>query len=295
MDIEYLREFTVVAELGSFSRAAEELCISQSALSKHILSLERELGAPLLVRNSRNVTISPAGAKILPMAAEIYSISRRILVEAARESGKDRKFLRLASIPVMAQYNITGALADFQRKHPDLTLEVEECEQHDLLARLREGKSELAFTRAEEIREPDLEYLPFCDDCLVAVLRRDHPLAKNSEISLLQLKKEPLLFMDSRTGLYHLCCSLCSEAGFAPDIVYTGHRPENIVSLCEQGMGTALLMKGHTDYIKSPQVVCVEITPRISSTICLVRMSGRNLSAPARAFWEELSARAERI
>ena len=62
MEIEYLHEFTVIANLGSFSRAAEELCISQSALSKHIAALERELDTPLLTRNSRNVSLSPAGA-----------------------------------------------------------------------------------------------------------------------------------------------------------------------------------------------------------------------------------------
>ena len=90
MDIEYLCEFTVIAKLESFSRAAEELCISQSSLSKHILTLERELGVPLLVRNSRNVTLSPAGAQILPMAAQVYELKNKIMVAAAKQSSRQK-------------------------------------------------------------------------------------------------------------------------------------------------------------------------------------------------------------
>ena len=208
MEIEYLHEFTVIANLGSFSRAAEELCISQSALSKHIAALERELDTPLLTRNSRNVSLSPAGAQILPMAAEIFSLGNRIRVAAAKESRKDRHILTIASIPVMAQYNITGVLAKFQQQFPQITLDVAECEQHDLYAMLRDGRCELAFTRRTGNGEPDMEYLPFAQDHLVAVMHETHPLAKSTQLRLQDLKDQPLLCLDQRTGLYNLCTFL---------------------------------------------------------------------------------------
>ena len=184
MEIEYLHEFTVIANLGSFSRAAEELCISQSALSKHIAALERELDTPLLTRNSRNVSLSPAGAQILPMAAEIFSLGNKIRVAAAKESRRDRHILTIASIPVMAQYNITGVLAKFQQQYPQITLDVAECEQHDLDAMLRDGRCELAFTRRAGSGAADMEYLPFAQDHLVAVMHETHPLAKSAALQL---------------------------------------------------------------------------------------------------------------
>ena len=284
MEVEYLREFTVVAKMESFSRAAEELCISQSALSKHILALERELGAPLLIRNSRNVSISPAGAQILPLAAQIYELSNRIKVAADKECRRGRTFLKIGSIPVMAQYNITGALARFQKRHPEITLEVDECEQHDLLSRIRDGSYELAFTRIGTATEPDMDYHPFCRDHLVAVMHRDHPLATAESLTLSQLKDESLLWLDSRTGLFPLCTDLFSTAGITPHIVYTGHRPENIVELAAQNMGIAILMRRHTDYLRSPDVACVDISPRVDSTICLIHRSDSRLSAPAVEF-----------
>lgn len=293
MEIEYLHEFTVIANLGSFSRAAEELCISQSALSKHIAALERELDTPLLTRNSRNVSLSSAGAQILPIAAEIFSLGNKIRVAAAKESRRDRHILTIASIPVMAQYNITGVLAKFQQQFPQITLDVAECEQHDLDAMLRDGRCELAFTRRAGSGAEDMEYLPFAQDHLVAVMHETHPLAKSAALRLEILKEQPLLCLDQRTGLYDLCTRLCHQAGFEPNFVYTGYRPENIVGLAAQNMGVALLMQRHTDYVHLQNVVTVDITPRVESTICLVRQKGIHSSRYAQSFWDFVQSLSE--
>ena len=293
MEIEYLHEFTVIANLGSFSRAAEELCISQSALSKHIAALERELDTPLLTRNSRNVSLSPAGAQILPMAAEIFSLGNKIRVAAAKESRKDRHILTIASIPVMAQYNITGVLAKFQQLYPQITLDVAECEQHDLDAMLRDGRCELAFTRRSGNGAEDMEYLPFAQDHLVAVMHLSHPLSKSPALQLSDLKDQPLLCLDQRTGLYDLCTQLCHQAGFQPNFVYTGHRPENIVGLAAQNMGVALLMQRHTDYVHLQNVVTIDIAPRVESTICLVRQQGIRPSRMGQSFWNFVQSLAD--
>lgn len=288
MEIEYLREFAVIAKLGSFSRAAEELSISQSSLSKHILALEKELGVPLLNRNSRNVSVSAAGGKILPMAAQVYELQNKIKVAAARESTRTKALLKIASIPVMAQYDITGALARFQKKHPEVTLDVRECEQQEIEQTVMDGRCELAFTR--KVRDNDeLEYLPFYQDSLVAVISKNHPYAKKETINIRELKLENLLFLDNRTGLYHVCRDLCHRNGFVPEILYTGHRPENIVELAAENMGIALLMKGHTDYIASGNVVCIPISPAVESTICLVRPRRSGHSKWAEEFWKEIS------
>lgn len=289
MEIEYLREFTVVAKLGSFSRAAEELCLSQSALSKHILALERELGAPLLVRNSRNVSLSAAGAQILPLAAQIYQLSNKIRVAADHQSVREKTFLRIASIPVMAQYNITGLLAKFRQLHPNVALDVTECEQQELMSMLDKDESELAFSRRGLSDEAGLEFIEICRDNLVAVVPLGHPLAQQKTVHVLDLRDEPLLFLDQQTGFHHLYSSLCKAAGFVPRITYTGHRPENIVDLAAQDMGVALLMKRHTDFVANPDVVCIDIAPVVESSICLVRKEGRSLSPSAQEFWDFVS------
>ena len=122
MELQYLHEFTVIAELGSFSRAAETLCIAQSSLSKHLISLERELDLPLLNRTSRSVTLTAAGAQVLPLARQITALYRQITDIAAAQNAQEKTIVQIASIPVMAQYGITAALGAVSgppsRDHP---------------------------------------------------------------------------------------------------------------------------------------------------------------------------------
>ncbi len=290
MEIEYLYEFTVIAMQASFSRAAEELCISQSSLSKHMMALERELGVTLLQRSARQVSLTPVGAQILPLAAQASELKNKIHVAADKQSSRGKHILPVASIPVMAQYNITGLLARFQRACPKVTLEVLEREQQELSTLLENGTCELAFSRRALEGDPGLEYLELCQDNLVAVMSRVHPLAARDTISLSDLKEEPLLFLDQQTGFHHLYSSLCRSAGFVPQIAYTGHRPENLVDLAAQNMGVALLMKRHTDYVANPDVVSTDIVPLVQSTICLVRRRDRTLTELAQRFWDFVAA-----
>ena len=76
-----------------------------------------------------------------------------------------------------------------------------------------------------------------------------------------------------------------------PNITYTGHRPENIVELAAQNMGIALLMKHHTDYVANPDVVCIDVSPLVESSVCLVRRSDRPLSVQGQAFWDFVSGK----
>lgn len=286
MEIEHLYEFVVVAKMESFSRAAEELCMSQSSLSKHILALERDLGVTLLERRPRSVVLTPVGAQIMPMAAQAYELQNKIRVISDRQSSREKSVLCIASIPVMAQYNITGMLAKFQRQNPEVTLDVQEREQQDLQAMLEKDECELAFCRKGLEPEENLEYMEVCRDNLVAVVSKQHPLAQRETLELTDLKNEQLLFLDQQTGFQHLYFNLCRSAGFVPNIAYTGHRPENIVSLAAQEMGIALLMRRHTDFAPHPDVAVLDVTPRVESWVCLVRRKDRALTALARSFWE---------
>lgn len=293
MEIEYLSEFVVIAKLGSFSKAAEELCISQSSLSKHILTLERELGTPLLLRNSRNVALSPTGAQILSLAAQISDLKEQIFTIAQQQEHRARSTVSIAALPVMDQYNITGLLADFQQEFPFAVLDVTECERQQLLELLEGNKCELAFTRWGLEPTEELERLELCRDHLVAVVSRQHPFARKSAISLPELSETPLLFLDQQTGFQHLYSSLCRNAGFVPTIAYTGHRPENIIALAGRNMGIALLMRRHAEYSVNADVVTIPIVPKVESTICLVRRRDRKLTPMGQEFWNFVSDRVE--
>ncbi|MEZ4646453.1 MAG: LysR family transcriptional regulator [Chloroflexota bacterium] len=288
MKINYLCEFVTIANLGSFTLAAEELYISQSTLSKHIMALEKELGVQLFDRSIRDIVITETGQLILPYAKQLCELNSAMLKEIADKNGQER-VVSIISIPVMTQYKITGAIAKFQQDNPDIALTVREHESFDIPRLLERGDCDFAFIRKPKEENPALDYISFFKDYLVVVLPKSHPLSQEKQIDLLQLRDEEFMFLDKRTMLYELCYNLCISAGFTPKVSYTGHRPENIIDFVSRGRGISFLMRGHTDCPYNDKIACIAIEPTVESMICLSRMKNRKMSSASQKFWNHIS------
>lgn len=296
MNTEYLREFITIARLSSFSRAAEELCISQSSLSKHIAALEQELGIRLFNRTSRSVELSDVGKRLLPHAAGIAEMSQQIQSIAYRQAIWDAHKKRcrkvgVASFPLMAAYNITGVIADFYRAYPDIAVSTSEFEPYSIPHLLDTNQFELAFVRPFHSGMNEYEAIEYCSEDVIAVLPDTHPLAAEPVIRLEQLKDENLILIGKQAELHSICVDLCIQAGFSPQISFSGLRPENIIDLVSLNMGVSILARHFYDYYKKPSVVGVEITPTARTSIQLIRRRERRLSPEAQAFWDYIQNR----
>ena len=150
MELKQLHYFLTVAEYLNFSRAAEVLYISQPALSYQIAELERELGAPLFIRDRRQVYLSPAGGAVLPLAQETLDASKRIVTMA--ESGfaveEEDRILRIGFDDTEDHFEVTGAtrnIAQFQRQNPDVHLEMEQGSFQSCIEKILNGNLDVAF------------------------------------------------------------------------------------------------------------------------------------------------------
>ncbi len=298
MNIEYLEEFSVLAGVLSFSKAADELNMSQSALSKHIHVLEEELGISLFDRTSRTVELSSAGRRILPYAEVSVDMVRKIRNIGRQYSGKDRQKqmpqrLQIASVPVMAAYGITELLAVFQRFHPEIIIRTAEYEPVSIPDLLDKEQFDLAFMRESPELVKRYDFLPFITENVVAVLPRSHPLAEESSIRLEQLRGEKMLMISEQAYLHRICIELCASAGLSPDIVFTGTRPENIVNMVAQGMGVTLFSEGFFQFYNKPGTTSVPITPTAITRMGLVRKKSGGISSSAQLFWDFVRARAK--
>lgn len=284
MNTDQLKSFLAVAQTGSFSEAAAQLYITQSSVSKHIQSLERELGTALFDRSRRKISLTPAGEQALAEAQRMNTAYLRLL-EAVRNAADEKETaLRVASIPVMAQYDITGLLADFSARRPEICLEILEMEGIDMVNRLERREIDLAFLRISET-EGNLDTLPLFEDRLSVVLSENHPLASREEISLRELSDEKFLFMSRGTLLYDLCVRVCREHGFAPRVIYTGTRIENILSLVRNNHGISLMMRQAVTYMHHEGTRVVPLKEETVSVIGLAKLHGERLNAAGRALW----------
>lgn len=292
MDTERCKEFVVLARTKNFLEASEQLFISQSSLSKHVKSLEKELGVTLLNRSTRHVDLSPAGRVFLPYAKRIAQANYELQVALFDQSENERSLLNIGTIPVMVPYGITQILSHYEHENPSERLQMYEGDADELKDMLRHDKLELAFIRewdgdaAKDDGDEEFSTMLYTDDRLIAVLPSAHPLAGQVRVRLGDLANEEFLLLPKGSVMYALILDACATEGFVPQVRYQGKRAENIIDLVGRGMGVSLLMRKPAAYLATSDVVLVDVEPTITTQIKIYYLRDKELSAAARRFLE---------
>lgn len=284
MELKQVTYFLTVAELGSFSAAADHLYISQSSLSKQIMALEKELGIELFDRSKRNIVLTEAGATFRKHAQRLNDEYKVML--ANLKEYKRAPSLSIVAIPVIAQYGITSYIAQFQSAFPNIQLMLEEREASTILPALNDHQFDLAFVRDNYLDVEQYHVLEVDRDKFMVTLSVKHPLATRTSISLSELANENFIMFDKGTIVHELAVDVCRQAGFVPRIFYASLRVESILGLVASQSGISLIMEKIFQYHKHPDVIAIPLREIVESKIVLVYPRGKKLSIPAKNFWE---------
>lgn len=299
MNIQYLKEFQVLAETLNYWEAAERLFLNQSTLSKHIKTIENELGVSLFNRTTRKVELTEFGTALLPYAQSItrlqFEYSTRLLQMRDQQEG----LVTIGTIPTMAQYGIIDVLLEFKQKYTHFNTKIIENDSKLLTRHLVDRSCELIFLREAKntferayTTDSVIARIPYISDFMIAVLPNDHPLASKAEVTLWDLQHEKFAFIHENSMMYDLCCSACQEASFIPNIVFNSHRLDSILDMVTKGGCVALLMNNHVHFpldssvAVNPPFTVVKITPGISTQISLCYLKEQPLSMAAATFVE---------
>lgn len=294
MEINYLHEFVVLAEMGNYLEASATLFISQSALSKHIMAIEKELGVPLFDRTTRKVVLNKYGIAFLDYAKQIAKLQYAYTSAIISAKGTEERRICIGSIPLMSPYHITDAIMRFEQDNRGYAIDLVEGASIELKEKLRQNQCEVAFVRNCGEKDEEFVKVPYTSDTLIAVLPAAHPLAGHSVLRLEELAQENFLLLHKISIMYNLCVNACHQCGFEPHIVYTGSRAENIIDLVEKGMGISLLMKKTTLHLASPKIALVEVTPAIHTNVMMYYKKNADLSPAAKHFVMSVQASGER-
>lgn len=283
MEINYLKEFVHLADVGNFLTASEDLFISQSSLSKHIKAIETEIGAPLFNRTTRKVKLTEVGETFLIYAREISKQQVGYTKAIKNLLSQKDDVVTLGALPTMAQYDITDIIYTFQRKHPEFKLNLTMGDTYDLKQKLEDGILDMVFLRETE-QDDNYCRIFFTEDNLVAVIPNIHPLATLDSIKLEQLKNEDLCVMAQNTMLHDLCDKLCKQAGFDMKVFYSGHHLTNIADFVTKGKAIALITEGQTKFMRNPHIKVVPIEPPIKMKINFCYKANYKLNQAGKIF-----------
>ncbi|MGB4075711.1 LysR family transcriptional regulator [Pseudomonas sp.] len=287
MDLATLNAFIAIAELGSFSEAAERLHLTQPAVSKRIASLEQQLNVRLFDRLGREVSLTEAGRALLPRAYQILNVlddTRRALTNLNGEiSGR----LTLATSHHIGLHRLPPLLRAFTRAHPQVALDIQFLDSEVAYEEVLHGRAELAvITLAPETREP-VHAVAVWDDPLDFVAAPEHPLARNGAVSLADVAHHPAVFPGGNTFTHHIVRRLFEAQGLTPNIAMSTNYLETIKMMVSIGLAWSVLPRTMLD----EQVARLPL-PGIQLTRQLgyISHTERTLSNAARAFMDLLDA-----
>ena len=286
IELRHLRYFVAVAEELHFGRAAARLNISQPPLSQQIQILEQQIGARLLARTNRSVSLTTAGKQFLIDSRQILSQVEDAAARAERlhlgESGE----LRLgftSSAPFIKA--VSDTLSQFRQRYGDVHIQTREINTREQIAPLNDGILDLGLMRNTLLPE-SLAWQPILREPLLAMIHREHPLAQREAVSLAALAAEPFVFFDPHvgTGLYDDILGLMRRHGLSPVITQEVGEAMTIIGLVAAGLGVSILPASFRR-VKLAEMRWVPILePDAVSEMWLVWSRHRELSGPAARF-----------
>ncbi|MCE9967085.1 LysR family transcriptional regulator [Lelliottia amnigena] len=243
IELRHLRYFIAVAEELHFGRAAARLNISQPPLSQQIQILEQQVGARLLARTNRSVSLTAAGKQFLADSRQVLSLVNDASARAERLHLGETGELRIgftSSAPFISA--VSHTLSTFRRHYPDVHIQTREINTREQIVPLNEGSLDLGLMRNTQL--PDtLAWEVILREPLMAMIPRDHPLAAQPSVTLTELAQEPFVFFDPHvgTGLYDDILGLMRRYGLSPVITQEVGEAMTIIGLVAAGLGVSIL------------------------------------------------------
>lgn len=238
MELDQLRYFLKVAERGNFTRAAEELMISQPALSRSIQKLEEELGQPVFERKTRSVLLTDAGTLLQARAQQILSIVEDTKSEITDDGQCGR--VRVGAIPTIAPYFLPEVLQRFSTKFPKANLIVQENTTDVLLKSCTQGEIDLAIL-VLPVPAKYLEVEELFEEELLLVLPPLHPLVEKDKIRVADVEPFPFVLLDEAHCLSDNIVSFCRQRSFQPVAVERASQLAMVQELVSLSHGISLI------------------------------------------------------
>jgi DNA-binding transcriptional LysR family regulator len=244
MDVRRLRLLRELAGRGTIAATAEACSLTPSAVSQQLSVLQREVGAPLLIRDGRRVILTEAARVLVTHTERILEELEAARADIAALAGDVGGVVRLGAFPTAASVFVPAAIAACRAEHPDLRVVLEEWETTEGITALKAGDIDVLivyeYNLLPAVAETGIELTPLVTESLLAAVPARLPLPRG-QLSLDVFGDQPWIAPRSDTALWTTLERACGLAGFTPRVDYTSDDYAVILSLVSAGLGVTLL------------------------------------------------------
>ncbi|MFJ4687624.1 LysR substrate-binding domain-containing protein [Streptomyces sp. NPDC091377] len=276
-----LVHFAGVARTEHVTRAAQEMNVPQSTLSRAVVRLEQDLGVELFARRGRTVALTTAGHTFLASVERALAEIERAAEEVRADSDPATGKVAFGFLHTMGAETVPGLLHAFRDDHPRIRFALVQNHGEAMLEGLRAGELDLCLTSPVP-DAPDLVARRLDEQKLRLVVPGDHRLAARRRIRLAEAADETFVTLEPGYGLRRITDALCQDAGFKPRVAFEGEETETLRGLVAAGLGVALLPP---PTVPRPGVVELTVTaPRAVREIGVAWLEGHPDTPPVTAF-----------
>lgn len=284
LNLRKLRSFTLVAELKNFRRAADKLCVSSSALSTQIRDLEETVGIPLLRRTTRNVQLTEEGSRFLLRARQLLADADSLLGELQDTASAKNERVTIACVPTLMAKILPLAIRQFAKAYPDVTLNILDESSRFLGRHITDGEADFAVGRASDNLR-DCDVTPLFEDSFVAVVSKQHALAKRRQVRLEELAQFPFIRLKSGEDMLSPLNKAAQSNGAVLRTAFELTHYHSMGRLVQAGLGITAMPTMALPMVNLSGLVPIPIiAPRVTRKISVIKQKGAELSPPAQRF-----------
>jgi DNA-binding transcriptional LysR family regulator len=267
MDIKQLQYFIEVAKYNSFTKAAEQLFITQPTISKMIKNLEDELGVVLFDRSRKKLILTDAGRIIYEQALLVDKAFHNLESEMDNLFGLKKGHIRIGLPPIFDPRLFPKLVGSFHEKYPAITFELMEDGSKKIEEEVANHELDIGVVVLPTNNDV-FQYFSFMEEDLRLIVHPKHPLATLEEVNLSELSKESFIIFNKDFVLHDRIISSCNQAGFNPHIISESSQWSFIEEMVSCKLGVSLL----------PESICSHLTTKVKTIKVMNPSIGWNLA-----------------
>ncbi|GIO22235.1 LysR family transcriptional regulator [Oceanobacillus sp. J11TS1] len=284
MELKQLTYFKEVAKHKSVTKAAEQIHISQPALSKSIKSLEEELGTPLFIRTNKMIDLTDAGNVVLEYTQEISNLVDEMKLTLSDLTNLSVGQLNIGLPPFIGSLFFPDVMKKFHESYPNIKLDITEYGGARVVKSVEEGEFELGVA-VLPLDERIFNVYPIVKEEMKLIVHKDHPLASYEKVNVKDLRDEEFIFYHEDFALNQIIRNhFFTIAGFEPKILFKSMQWDLMSEMVAANLGIAILPQSICNRLFTKDIKIISFEPTIMWKLAVITKKGKYISNAGRKF-----------
>ncbi len=284
MDIQHIRYFLAIAKFQSFSKAAQQLYVTQPILTRCVKNLEKELGTPLIIRSTKSFALTDAGNALVLHGTDLVQKHQDIYRNIQDVEDFEVGEIHISCPGVLLDMYFPKLVTEYRKQHPAVRITIQESGTRTVVRDVQDGSADIGLVMLPLDNGESLNIVPIVHDEVHVFTGKEHPFAREDTIHICQLKGHDIITYNQDTTLYNILLRMCHDHNFSPIIAFQSMMPNFIMDILTYGTCIGVLPAPILQRFPEKNLVSIPLRPHFPWEIAIITKKNRYISRAAESF-----------